>query len=99
MVLFAESFRIIEIVPDCTASLKVALTAVETATPVAPEAGDWAVIVGCVVSAAPAVVKLQFVEVIVLPLRSLTPLRVMVYVVDADNAELGVNVAVLLVLS
>ena len=49
------------IVPAWTASLKVAVTVEEVATPVAPAAGVRAVMVGGVVSAggAAAVVKLQ----------------------------------------
>ena len=63
------------IVFDWTASLKVAVTVVEVGTPVAPDAGVRAVMVGGVVSAggADAVVKLQLTESMVLPAASVAP--------------------------
>ena len=48
-----ESLRVKPIVAACTGSLNVAVGAVETATPVAPDAGVVAVTVGGVVSAGP----------------------------------------------
>ena len=63
------------IVLDWTGSLKVAVTVVEVATPLAPDAGVRAVMVGGVVSAggADAVVKLQLTWSIVLPAASVAP--------------------------
>ena len=64
--------------PACSASLKVPVTVVFTATPVAPDAGVVLVTVGGVVSGGWAVVKDQETEPMVLPARSLAPLRVAV---------------------
>jgi hypothetical protein len=84
-----------ETVPDCTASLKVALGAVETVTPVAPETGVCELTAGCNAS----VVKDQVVDPLIgSPSASLAPLTAAVYVVPYVKAVLGVNVSVFVVL-
>ena len=62
------------IVPDCTASLKVAVTGDETATPVAFHAGEQVVTAG----AEPVVNDQLKGLAIVLPVASVTPLMVAV---------------------
>jgi hypothetical protein len=82
------------------ASLKVAVTAVVVAIPVAPLAGLTLLTVGGVVSAAAAVVK-DHVKVAAraLPAKSFTPFAppttVAVYCTPLANALFGVSVAVL----
>ncbi len=63
---------------SCTSSLKVAVTLLVTSTPVALAAGLCAVTVGAVVPRADVVVNDHVIPDIVLPKRSLAPLRLAV---------------------
>ena len=82
------------ILPDCTDSLKVAVGADETVTPVTPEPGVWELTLGCVGS----VVKPQVKGVdIASPELFSAPLIVAVYDVPYAREVLGVNVAVFVV--
>ena len=76
---------------DCTASLNVAVTGDDTATPVAPLVGDSVVTVG----GAASVVNDQVTGAAIgSPAVSLAPLTVAVKTVPYARAALGVKVAV-----
>ena len=83
------------------ASLKVALTLVLTATPVAPADGTVEVTVGATVSPTAAVVKLQTLAVArAWPVRSMAPVVIVpTQVVPAARPPVGVNRATLVVAS
>ena len=86
------SVKLIEL--DCTALLNVAVAVVDTATPVAPDAGVSLVTVGT--PAAAVVNDQENGAPMGSPALSVAPLTVAVYVVELARAALGVRVAVLL---
>jgi hypothetical protein len=78
--------------PDCTSSLKVAVTSAVASTFVAPAAGDLDTTVGATVS---DVVNVQTsLPIIGLPAVSCAPATFAVYVVDGARAAAGSSVTV-----